>query len=371
MSPVELRPNFKINKKLVFGSASVEKIYRLAPGTRHESDSTLTIYPVEDTFGGSGLNNAIASARTRVLSEISFSTVCGSNNQGYPDREYASIAKFLESEGINFLPNFIQGQTEQSVIILSGEKNDSKRGFRPTDQAGQLLRDKFVVGSSDIELASKYPLVVASSFSPKEITNLAGGYKQARGHDNGLFIWTINKESAEKIKDSQDVQNNLRNIDVMFMSDREYQTINQDKTASHNLDKIDTIVVTMGAKGCFVRSHLNRSRFEYLIPSFEPLERVVNDNGAGEAHHNNFLATITTVHEALANNTDLALKMSVMETAARAGNLAAFIKIQQEHSLWYPALDFNLIREELLKGVRSPEEITNLAYSQFLDTKLI
>ena len=362
MSPLELSHNYSIDKKLVVGSASVEKIFRLTDGQRHESDATLNISAVEETYGGSGLCNAVASARTGVLNEIDFITVGGEVN-GRPDLESQNISQYLHSQGIKVRFQYHPGKTEQSLIVLSGADDDPKRGFRMTDPNGTLLRDKFKILPNVIDQAATYPLVVASSFHPEVVANFATNYKDARGEKDGIFVWTINKDSASIIKENQYIHQALqsRAIDVMFMSNREYKTINQTTSGQKSLDAVDTIVVTRGSEGCFVRSRLKKTTFEYTTPSFGHAE-VLNDNGAGETHHNNFLATLTAVHEQLTTEADLQFKMDVINTAAQIGNLAAFIKIQQEQSLWFPNLNFNLIRDELIRGSKSPKAIADMAF---------
>jgi sugar/nucleoside kinase (ribokinase family) len=169
------------------------------------------------------------------------------------------------------------------------------------------------------------------------------------------------------IKDNQNVQQVMQTgaVDIMFMSDREFQTIVKTQEGQKSLDAVDTIVVTKGSEGCFIRSHLKSTTFEYTTPSFARITSVRNDNGAGETHHNNFLATFTAVHPELRGNADLKFKMDVIHTAARIGNLAAYIKIQQDQSLWFPDLDFNLIRDELIKGSASPEDIAKLVLEEY------
>ncbi len=359
MSPLELGATSPINSKLVIGSASLEKVFRLKPGQHHQRDTTLDIYPVEDTFGGSGLCNAVASTRTGVLEDITFITVGGMDSKGNPDEGIRQITNFTKDCGIVTKPQFLAGPTEQSWIILGDGTNDPKRGFRLNCPNGESLRNQFSPTENILQEASKHPLVVASSFPAEKILELAKCYKRRR---DGFFVWTINQDSAEVINKSPLIHEGLSAgfVDIMFMSEREYNAITRNHKALTCLEGVDTLVITKGAKGCYVRSHLNRTPFEYTVPSFHQVDRVINDNGAGETQHNNFLATITSLQKDLAK-ADRESKLNIVHAAARIGNMAAYIKIQQPKSLWFPQLNFPLIRKQLLNGT-TPERVTELAY---------
>ncbi len=356
------------DRTLVLGAATIESTFKLIPGTHHEPDTTLTIVPVEKSYGGSGLCNALAYNRTGIAMTDLVTT--GATVNGVPTPESLDIKEFLKKNAITPSIQWHNGVTEQTLIILSGCDDDPKRGFRTAQSEGTLLREFFFVDDQLRKKIVDYPLLIASSFGPKIILKLAELYKSQNNDSKTLFAWALNKESADNIGKDKSIQESILNgnIDIMFMSSNEQASILSHLGAIGPIDKIRTIVVTKGSAGCSIRDRLNGHTIELDIPIFDVPKYIKNDNGAGEAHHMNFLATLYTSQDLLSDYPNKTFRARVIEIAGNIGNLASYLKIQHPESLWFPSLDFTLLDEEIKNDKLSPKEIAKKVYERYLDS---
>lgn len=347
---------------LVIGSSCSEVTYTLPEGIGHQEDATLTAFHEEQTFGGAGLCNSLALARTNIGSVQLLTPVGGKNGQ--PDTNAQLIKNYITNNDIAFYPQLQKSTTEQTVVFLSGVTNDSKRAFRLLNSNGSLARDTFKI-TDDVRLLLRInPVIMVSSLKASIVAQLAREFHSLNTLPKKLFIWTINHDSANAICHDKDIQNVLQEglIDVLLMSQTERSMINP-----FLLSQVKLEVITKGEKGCEVIDRSSNPSQHIIIPAFSHTDHVVNDNGAGEAHHANFIATIlTSMTEGEHSRT---LRKRILETAGNIGNLAGYVKVLQPHSLWFPSFCFQSVHKEIVRSVKTPREIAYDLFAQFLQQK--
>jgi sugar/nucleoside kinase (ribokinase family) len=355
---IELREPHKIDTLLVTGSVSREITYKLGGGKKHQEDAVLNAHAVEQTIGGAGVCNAFALERTGLAENISLHTVLGSENERL-DTDAQFIIESLSDKNIHLDAQLLEGSTEKTVIFLSGTDGDPKRGFRLTDHDGIVLREKFNTKKLRRSLIEN-PLVVASSFEPEKIAELASIHTVLQGED-GVFVWTINDETAQHINSDRYIQEILKRgaVDILCMSESEKATIESEQSAQDFLQGVSIQLITNGRNGCTIID--NREEI-YSIPAFDRVNEVINDNGAGEAHHANFLATYFACTRVMQTHTDPRLRARVLQTAGSIANLAGYLKVQQPDSLWFPSIDYNLVFNDIMQNKYTPQDIARRAY---------
>jgi sugar/nucleoside kinase (ribokinase family) len=358
-----------INQLLITGASTRETIYRLEDNVSHQEDTVLTARESENTLGGAGICNVIAFARTGVSDNLSFYTVVGGINT-IPDNDALFIVKNLADRNISTELQIHTGNTEKTVIYLSGSNGDKKRGFRHAQNDGSVLRNNLEINSHLISALEDNKIVVASSFQAEKVSEMARIHKNIHGEDS-TFIWTINEESARTVANNSSVQNtlNMGGIDIICMSEKEREIIDNSGENTQFLDGVSIEVITQGKDGCKIVDRSCGKIETYNIPAFCSSDKTVNDNGAGEAHHANFLATYLACQEIFKLHPNSPSREKVLLTAGHIANLAGFLKVQENDSLNFPSLDYNQIISDIMFSEYSPEEIAQQAYRKHEDKK--
>lgn len=334
---------YGVNKHIAAGSGNKEIVLQF-PIACAEIPESSNKGPIESTMGGSGLCNAIAMADALQYSHgkntVTFMGAVGMKPDGKPDEVAREMSDWLEQR--NVVP-FLQtqpGQTEFTAIVVgAGESRGILKNGQPEDK---LAREKFEVNDKVIARLAESDWVTASAFKPEVIMQLAREFKIRK--ENGIFVWTLNSESAKSISQNPFVQRCLEEglVDGLFLNRSEGEKLNmKDQNVVNALAGVPLVVQTIDKDGCLMTHNTGQTSTTYHVDSLQPIKYTANTNGAGEAHHNNTQAAlIAAINRGVISTNLRQASPSVLKIAGLYGNQAGAIKVAQGDSTWFPTFDY-------------------------------
>jgi ribokinase len=272
-----------------FGALNFDRLYKV--DALNTGDDELHIKDEHEAPGGSGANTIYALGKLGL--KVGFVGAVGGDSEG---RE---ILDSFKSAGVDTTGIAVKDDLKSS-LILGFVDNTGERALYVSPRANSALAWQDI----DIEYATRSKMLLLSSFVSEEQLNLQKKLLESLP-ESVKVIFTpgalYSRRGLEALKPI------LERTDLLFINTEEIKLLlNEDyQSGVKQLMEIgiDTIAVTLGPEGCYIKS----KEHELEVPALET--DVVDTTGAGDAFAAGFIW-------ALARNKD-------METCARTGNFVA------------------------------------------------